>query len=1172
VEPCSSGQAIQCIEADLEAFAEALASGDHGARVAAGRRAYARLPDPLLDTVQTFLSLSWRFLTPSQAAQVASAAEGRSGSGPGAISLASEARSLRRILSGRFTPPETTGSVRRWTFVGGFESPRGAGLGRVDPTQTRFDPTERVVTSRGLRAWRTAEIPSQRRHFVALDWTYPTRSHCLHLVTAVELSAAGRLALHGGDERRVWVDGKPFVELRGLDGSLRRTLILPEPIAAGAHQIEVRDCPRSGSGALAMSFVAADGSPLPIRQLDPQRRERPLSSSFTPFDLNAHLDAEIPANWPARLRAFALATNLALSGRKSAALAALQGIAESDRLGQILVRRVAGFTGRNEQGLAAAERLAERHGLPSELVDHLLRLGQDDRAAKEYFARKIEVHTLRDADLLAKVLAASAPVAERLRHWTAMVERWPEWQLAKVRLSQRLRAAGRVREADRWVSGWRRTWPGDNTLTRLERERAGERQDVAALRRLAAEKLRRDPVDLGAQRRLADLDRFEGRLDAARKRIERALLQNPYSPQLNHWLTRQNWEQGGASEARDALDKTLAVKPDHRGAKTAQRFIALREGRSLKVANWHRPTEAEIEALIAGRAAHHPRTAVGRVLLLDDHLDFIEEDGSRRSVTTIVSWFLNRQTAQMNLKTNLRGLAQLQIHQAFLVRPDGERVAPASIRGGSIRFREISAGSVLVLQYESLSSPNKLLPGLVSGGFWFEGSDTTAVTSRYTLASALEGRTPIFNVVGPEVSVLSGEFEGVRSWQYTREDVPPAVLETQVIAGWRSRSQVRYTTMKSWDAYVAWVRDLFREAGRLTPAVQAKAAALAGEAPSPEAAIAAIYRFAVKDIQYEQDYARVIEGWEPHLPDQVLERGYGDCKDKTMLIVAMLKARKIAAYPALIRTQRLGAVDRALPSNQFNHAVVWLPEQAGVSPGRFLDATAEYLDLDNLRLDVQATDALILDDAGWRFQPVPVRAAEQESVNHQLRHLGGRRWSITSTFRGRDGERVRRGASGDKSAVIIRALVAMSTWDGSTLIDHQIIDEPGQRLVLKAQFDAPFSLTPGRPFNPPKLMGAVWGKAFAQPSRRAPLLMLGTRTIKVSVSSTAGSLSADDQVRRVDTPAYRASMSCSGGVCRQTERIDPMVIEPGPFAPIAEAVGRFHRVIQSMKLVLNPGA
>ncbi|MEJ7807520.1 MAG: transglutaminase domain-containing protein, partial [Telluria sp.] len=76
-------------------------------------------------------------------------------------------------------------------------------------------------------------------------------------------------------------------------------------------------------------------------------------------------------------------------------------------------------------------------------------------------------------------------------------------------------------------------------------------------------------------------------------------------------------------------------------------------------------------------------------------------------------------------------------------------------------------------------------------------------------------------------------------------------------------------------------------------------------------------------------------------PDVVFKRGFGDCKDKATLMVAMLAALGIEAAPALVHTDKLAAGGQATP-NAFNHVIVralvdgkayWLdptrPEQQG---------------------------------------------------------------------------------------------------------------------------------------------------------------------------------------------------------------------------------------------------
>ncbi|MBU2713261.1 DUF3857 domain-containing transglutaminase family protein [Zooshikella harenae] len=60
----------------------------------------------------------------------------------------------------------------------------------------------------------------------------------------------------------------------------------------------------------------------------------------------------------------------------------------------------------------------------------------------------------------------------------------------------------------------------------------------------------------------------------------------------------------------------------------------------------------------------------------------------------------------------------------------------------------------------------------------------------------------------------------------------------------------------------------------------------------------------------------------PSLPTKVLERGFGDCKDKTMLLLSILKALSIESYPALVNTKWKHEIKNlaALPST-FNHVI-----------------------------------------------------------------------------------------------------------------------------------------------------------------------------------------------------------------------------------------------------------
>ncbi len=76
----------------------------------------------------------------------------------------------------------------------------------------------------------------------------------------------------------------------------------------------------------------------------------------------------------------------------------------------------------------------------------------------------------------------------------------------------------------------------------------------------------------------------------------------------------------------------------------------------------------------------------------------------------------------------------------------------------------------------------------------------------------------------------------------------------------------------------------------------------------------------------------------PRSPAETLARRFGDCKDKSALLVALLRAADIPAYLALLSGGWEPDIDPELPGlGNFNHAIVYVP----ASPPIWIDATEE---------------------------------------------------------------------------------------------------------------------------------------------------------------------------------------------------------------------------------------
>jgi transglutaminase-like putative cysteine protease/tetratricopeptide (TPR) repeat protein len=134
----------------------------------------------------------------------------------------------------------------------------------------------------------------------------------------------------------------------------------------------------------------------------------------------------------------------------------------------------------------------------------------------------------------------------------------------------------------------------------------------------------------------------------------------------------------------------------------------------------------------------------------------------------------------------------------------------------------------------------------------------------------------------------------------------------------------------------------------------------------------ALLQYLDREVRYtgvEFDDAAII----PRPPAETLKRKYGDCKDKSTLLVAMLRAAGIPAYIALLRAGRGHDVAADLPGiGLFDHAIVFVPG----SPELWLDATDEFARVGQLPLDDQGRLALVARPESTALTPTPVSSSE----------------------------------------------------------------------------------------------------------------------------------------------------------------------------------------------------
>ena len=159
-------------------------------------------------------------------------------------------------------------------------------------------------------------------------------------------------------------------------------------------------------------------------------------------------------------------------------------------------------------------------------------------------------------------------------------------------------------------------------------------------------------------------------------------------------------------------------------------------------------------------------------------------------------------------------------------------------------------------------------------------------------------------------------------YAWDRVDVPAYPIETKLPSWYEPLPLVQLTDFESWAAVARWAEALMLRPVAPSAAIVAEARALRERSSSNQAFAQAATRFVQDEIRYvavETGLSRR----KPKAPELVLERRFGDCKDKSLLLASLLRAGGIDSEPALVSTAWRDHLDSLLPSaSVFDHAIV----------------------------------------------------------------------------------------------------------------------------------------------------------------------------------------------------------------------------------------------------------
>jgi transglutaminase-like putative cysteine protease len=243
-------------------------------------------------------------------------------------------------------------------------------------------------------------------------------------------------------------------------------------------------------------------------------------------------------------------------------------------------------------------------------------------------------------------------------------------------------------------------------------------------------------------------------------------------------------------------------------------------------------------------------------------------------------------------------------------------------------------------------------------------------------------------------------------YEYELDNILPKKSNSQAPSWYDPYGRYYFSDVATWQEVIEWAMPLYQRSIKTSPVIKRISADIKAQSESPikQAALA---------LHYVQDNVRYLgiemgkNSHQPSLASDTLSRRYGDCKDKTVLLITLLRELGIRAAPALVDTDVRKELIHEIPSiNAFDHVIVYL-QFNGTS--YWIDPTREYQkgDLEML-FQVNYGYSLVVDAEHDSLTEMKVPLNSGEIINEEFDISGAIEdpvaYTVRSKYRGLDSE------------------------------------------------------------------------------------------------------------------------------------------------------------------------
>jgi len=363
------------------------------------------------------------------------------------------------------------------------------------------------------------------------------------------------------------------------------------------------------------------------------------------------------------------------------------------------------------------------------------------------------------------------------------------------------------------------------------------------------------------------------------------------------------------------------------------------------------------------------------------------------------------------------------------------------LRTAYVEFKDLQPDDIMLVAYEVESAASGLSSPF-AGILWPQGR-----IPRYNTSVTISVPTTV------DLFYHQGRGQSKLTHEYTRDETdtqvrhifeygPITAVEDEPFPPGRFEyaAHLHYSTMEDWEQFANW----YASVAYGETAVDDDMRRLVEESRQRyqgRELVEALCRHVADEIRYV-GLELGVHGLKPYAPADVFHRGFGDCKDKSLLLVTLLKEAGVDAKVVVLATASLGRPE-LLPGSQsvFDHAIVHIPGE-----NVYFDPTARYLGLDQLPWQDQGAQALIIDPGAPQKVVLPESTFGDNLVEVEAEVTGGDELGVSGTLR----------FTGQFAWWVHRALEQRASWKTtvesyvSSLLPAVALDEVSEEVVTGA--------------------------------------------------------------------------------------------------------------------------